>query len=65
MKSETLKSIFTTFVVMLLVSMGITGALKSSDTFSNIIGIVAVIALITWVYIEIREYTQPTDSDDE
>jgi threonine/homoserine/homoserine lactone efflux protein len=60
-----LKSIFTTFVILLLVGMGITGALKASDTFSNIIGVVAIICLFIWAGIEIWEYKLPKDSENE
>jgi hypothetical protein len=43
-------------MMLLMAGMGIVGALRASDIFSNIIGIVAIIALIVWMRIEINDY---------
>lgn len=56
MKVERLKLIGVSFMMLLMVGMGIVGALSASDIFSNIIGIVAIIALIVWMRIEIDDY---------
>jgi|LakMenE01Jun11ns_1017448.scaffolds.fasta_scaffold9784038_3 hypothetical protein len=56
MKVERLKLIGVAFMMLLMAGMGIVGALRASDIFSNIIGIVAIIALIVWMRIEINDY---------